>query len=717
MVSDNLMAQVLLYLDYAVLKRLQAGAFQCIGRQPRWLDDLFKISDRHPHGIQTTDPTGFLAAFLKDAEAVWTSGQGAPIDSGPWVETGADGRERVLAAQALFISQHPLLIIAPSRFSFDEKQSILQKSRELALDHGRLTRLEQKLKAANEATRAANLELAAVNEKLEAAIIESRQLALKAEAANQAKSEFLANMSHEIRTPINGVLGCAALLSQNVLTPEQNEYVEIIRNCGESLLVIINDILDFSKIEAGKLELAPEEFRLDGMINSVIDTLTLPATEKGIEIGTIIAPSTPDGFFADQGRLKQILLNLAANAVKFTHSGSVVIRIGVEEETAQSHLLRFSVSDTGIGIASDIKDRIFDSFSQADGSISRRYGGTGLGLAISRQLTTMMGGSIGLESTKGVGSTFWFTAWLEKAKQAPNGTVGFPKSVAGRSVLVVSKPTVAAEQLQNDLAAMGFVVSVKDPDLYRNDNSVVSDRHPCYALLFFDPQGTALILSELIENSMAVESGILPPVVLLSSRGTQVGNDPKSALGTQVYLLQKPIKRPKLRECIIDALFSARHLPQGATANGPANPDDTDTMQDHPISVLLVDDNRMNRLIARRLMEKIGYHVDTAEDGLKAIDQLKRYQYHVVLMDMEMPKMDGLEATRQIRKPDSGVLNPAISIIAVTANALEEDRDRCLEAGMDDYISKPFKPESLVAVISRLAGSSTRKQTERPIGS
>ena len=588
-----------------------------------------------------------------------------------------------------------------------KKQSILQKSRELALDHGRLIRLEQRLKAANEATRTANLKLAAVNEKLKSAIFETRQLARKADAASQAKGDFLANMSHEIRTPINGVLGCAALLSQTALAPEQQEYIEIIQNCGESLLGIINDILDFSKIEAGKLELTPEDFLLDKMINSVIDTLTLPAAEKGIEIGAIIEPSTPDSLFGDQGRLRQILLNLAANAVKFTDRGSVVIRIRVQEEAAGNALLRFSVSDTGIGIPQEVKNRIFDSFSQADSSISRKYGGTGLGLAISKQLASMMGGHIGLESTEGTGSTFWFTARLGKAEQALEKIGGFPGAIAGRPVLVVSKPSVAAEQLQNDLTAMGFAISVKDPDLFLKDHGAVSTQQPSYALVFFNPQGASQSLSEFIETSRAAWGGTFPPVVRLSSRNQPGGSNAESTSRLRIHRLQKPIKRSKLQQCIADALFQPHGRLQEVAAEAPARPGGTDDSQNRPLSVLLVDDNRMNRLIAKRLIEKVGFHVETAADGIEAIDRLKRHPCHVVLMDMEMPKMDGLEATRRIREPDSGVINPAIPIIAVTANVLKEDMDRCLEAGMNDYISKPFQSEALVAAITRLANPPT----------
>ena len=389
----------------------------------------------------------------------------------------------MLTAEALVLGDLPVLLISPKRFSLEEKQSILQKSRELALDHGRLRRLERRLQAANEATRSANEKLATVNERLKAAIAETRKLAKKADAASRAKGDFLANMSHEIRTPINGILGSATLLSQADLAPEQREYVEIIQNSGESLLGIINDILDFSKIEAGKLALCLEDFPLDRMLETVTDTLALPVREKGIEFATLIDPRVPEQLHGDPGRLRQVLLNLATNAVKFTDSGSVVIRIAPEEETPNSHLLRFSVFDTGIGIAPEVQERIFESFSQADGAITRRFGGTGLGLAISRQLSTMMGGRIGMESRPGAGSTFWFTARLGKAADLGRQDEK-QRKFAGKQALVVAAPASAiGKQLRWDLRGLGFDVSKTESVNGPGNTGMPADQWPALDMI------------------------------------------------------------------------------------------------------------------------------------------------------------------------------------------------------------------------------------------
>ncbi len=541
----------------------------------------------------------------------------------------------------------------------------------------------------------------------------------RAEEAAKAKSEFLANVSHEIRTPMNGIIGMTELALDTTLSTTQHEYLESVRMSADSLLDIINDILDYSKMESGRFEIEAIDFELRECVENAVHTLALKAEEKGIELACYIHTDVPDALVGDPKRLRQVLINLVNNAIKFTERGEVVMDVQMQKEEADAVWLKFTVSDTGIGIPADKQKMIFEAFTQADGSTTRKYGGTGLGLAISLQLVQMMGGEIEVKSPCcfrenegwGPGSAFSFNACFNRHVSEIRKSRETVMDFSGIPVLIVDDNATNRRILNDVLTNWGM-----KPESVENGKDALAQLEKAaqsgnpYPLLLLDahmPEMDGYMVAEAVQSDALISE---TSMIMLSSSNRKERDSRLGDLGIQSHLV-KPVKQSELFNAVLNALQKkavitrVEALPAEAEDVLLENAELTGAWDEIPLNVLLAEDNPINRKLAEALLKKKGWQFVSVENGREALKALENKPFDLVLMDVQMPEMDGFEATREIRKKENGT-GGHIPIIAMTAHVMKGDREKCLEAGMDDYVSKPMKSDILYAVIQRLLNHS-----------
>src|ERR1700676_3222433 len=596
-----------------------------------------------------------------------------------------------LANVAGRVSAHEDYSLRALRSADDEVGALVGSFNEM------LDRIQQRDAALQGAKDGLEIRVLERTQELEKEVVERRQAEQAAEEASRAKSEFLANMSHEIRTPLNGVMGMTDLALDTKLTREQREYLDTVKMSADSLLKVINDILDFSKIEAGKVELDMADFDLRDNVEGILKTLALRAGEKGLELLCEIAPEVPGIVRGDSSRLDQIIINLVNNAIKFTQDGEVALKVQLETKEGEDCILHFTVTDTGIGVSPEKQKIIFDPFTQADSSTTRKYGGTGLGLTISARLVAMMGGTIWVESEIGKGAKFHFTTRMVSQGDR-SGAITSPEVLRNVKVLVVDDNSTNRRILEamllrwemNSTSVEGGAEALKEVSDAQHEGRP-------YALILMDVHMPKMDGFEVVERIRDTPESPAPLILMLTSAGQRGDAELCRKLGIAAYLM-KPIMQSELREAIARVLGAREQSRAIPPATSPILQEARDP--DRVLRILVAEDNIVNQRLAVRLLEKRGHRVVVAGNGREALDALAKDTFDLVFMDVQMPEVDGFEATTGIRKREEGTGRHQ-AVIALTAHAMKEDRERCLAGGMDDYLTKPIGPRELDEVLEK----------------